>query len=56
VQNTKNLILMNYKINKKNQSHILNKNHYTIKITIHSILLKIRKKMIISNIKFRQIF
>ena len=27
--NTKNLILMNYKIKKKkNQSHILNKNHY----------------------------
>ena len=38
---------MNYK-KKKNQSHKLNKNYHTIKITTHSILLKIiRKKMII---------
>ena len=37
---------MNYKINKKkkNQLHILNKNHHTTNITTHSILLKIRKK------------
>jgi len=56
VQNTKNLILMNYKIikKKKNQSHILNKNHHTIKITTCSILLKIRRKKIITiSIKFR---
>ena len=45
MQNTKNLILMNYKIKIKiNQSHILNKNHHTIKITTRFILLKIRKK------------
>ena len=37
--NTKNLILMNYKIKKKKINHI-----YSIKITIGSILLKIRKK------------
>ena len=44
---------MNYKIKKKNQSHKLNKNDHTIKITTHSILLKIRrKKMIIRTIKF----
>jgi len=31
VQNTKNLILMNYKIKKKkNQSYILNKNHHIV--------------------------
>ena len=38
---------MNYKKNKnknKNQSHILNKNHHTTKITTCSIILKIRKK------------
>ena len=53
MQNTKNLILMNYKILKK-KSHILNKNHHTIEITICSILLKIRrKKIIISSIEFR---
>ena len=62
MQNTKNLILMNYKLKKKkkniqtnknkNQSHILNKNHHTTKITTRSILLKIRKKIIINSIKF----
>ena len=46
MQNTKNLILMNYVIKKKlkNQSHILNENHHITKIIIRSILLKIRKK------------
>ena len=46
MQNTKNLILINYKIKKKkkNQSHTLNKNHRTTKITTRSILLQIRKK------------
>ena len=45
MQNTKNLILMNYKFKKKkNQSHIFNKKHHTIKIITHSILLKIREK------------
>ena len=47
MQNTKNLILMNYKKikkKKKTQSYILNKNHNTTKITTRSILLKIRKK------------
>ena len=51
-----NLILINYKIKKKkkNQSHILNKNHQTIKITTHSTLIKItKKKKIISSSKFR---
>ena len=43
MQNTNNLILINYK-NLKKKSHILNKNHYTTKITTHSTLLKIRKK------------
>ena len=48
---TMNLILMSYNfLKKKNQSHIFNKNHH---ITIRSILLKIRKKMIIYSIKFR---
>ena len=37
--NTKNLILMNYKIKKKKINHI-----YSIKFTTGSILLKIRKK------------
>ena len=31
-------------ITQKNQSHILNKNHHTRKITTRSIQLKIRKK------------
>ena len=47
MQNTKNLTLMNYKLKKKkkkNQSHILNKNHHITKITIRFILLKIREK------------
>ena len=52
-----NLILINYKIKKKkkNQSHILNKNHHTIKITTHFTLIKItkKKKKIISSSKFR---
>ena len=48
-----NLILINYKIkkikknknkNKKVKSHILNKNHHTIKITTHFTLIKITKK------------
>ena len=56
MQNTKNLILMNYKLKKKkkNQSHIFNKNHHTTKIITRFILLKIReKKMIKSSMKFR---
>ena len=54
MQNTKNLTLINYKLKKKkkNQSHILNKNHHITKITIRFILLKIREKMIIRSIKF----
>ena len=47
-KNTKNLILINYKIlkkkKKKNQSHTLNKNHCTTMITTRPILLQIRKK------------
>ena len=38
---------------KKNQSRILNQNHHTIKIITCSILLKIRKNIVISSIKFR---
>ena len=45
--------LWNKKIKKKKQSNILNKNHHITKITTHSILLKIRKKKIISCFKFR---
>ena len=44
MQNTKNLILMNYKFFLKNQSHILNKNHHITKIITRFILLNIRKK------------
>ena len=45
--------LWNKKIKKKKQSNILNKNNHITKINTHSILLKIRKKIIISIIKFR---
>ena len=44
VQNTKNLILMNYKIKKKKPITYTNKNHHTTKIITHFILLKIRKQ------------
>ena len=65
MQNIKNLILMSYEIKFKNkkQSHTLNKIHHTTfskkkkknhttKINTCSILLKIKKKMIIAIIKF----
>ena len=42
MQNTKNLILMKYKIKKK--SHIFNKNHHTTNIITRSILLNLEKK------------
>ena len=46
MQNTKSLILINYKIKIKNQSYPLNKNHKKkyIYITTRSILLKLEEK------------
>ena len=37
MQNTKNLILMNYKIFLKKQSHILNKSHHIVSQKINEI-------------------